>query len=173
MSKHAYKYGEESCGIIPISSDYQKVLIIRCGKYWQFPKGFREQGETQKQTAIRETKEEVNIKFTESDLGKKFILTYEYVVTPSILRNHLKDIKQFGGEQYMFPGIRHRKIVLYMATTSIKKVKRQKIEVDEVRWVPWELAWSLMRYSRQRQVLRSVISLLLSKGIIKNIKIKK
>lgn len=147
------KYGEESCGTIIFNTDATKVLLIRSNKYWQCPKGFREPGETQKETALRETREEVGLKFKLQDLGKKFTIRYEYQVSPYILNRHLKEIKESGEPQYMFPGTRKRKVSLFLVRTNKTKFKIQEEEVDEARWVDIKTAIRLMRYSRQKPIL--------------------
>ena len=55
---------EKSCGCIII--DNQKILLIYVKDddgniFWGFPKGHQEEGETDFETAIRETKEETNL----------------------------------------------------------------------------------------------------------------
>lgn len=52
-----------SVGVIPVymfKGEY-KVLLLRAYNYWDFPKGLMNPGETQKQTALRELKEETQI----------------------------------------------------------------------------------------------------------------
>ena len=51
---------EKACGTIVINDG--KVLVIKQKQgFWGFPKGHMEQGESEIQTAIRETKEETNL----------------------------------------------------------------------------------------------------------------
>ena len=51
---------EKSCGCIIIKDD--EVLLIKHNKgHWDFPKGHMEEGETEKQTAVREVKEETHM----------------------------------------------------------------------------------------------------------------
>ena len=55
---------EKSCGCIILKND--KVLLIGArdddgNLYWSFPKGHQEEGETDIETALRETREEVGL----------------------------------------------------------------------------------------------------------------
>ena len=51
---------EKSCGCIVLNNE--QVLLVKHNKgHWDFPKGHVEEGETEKQTALREVKEETNI----------------------------------------------------------------------------------------------------------------
>ena len=52
---------EKSCGAV-IFNNEDKVLIVKHNAgHWDFPKGHMEAGETEKQTALREVKEETKI----------------------------------------------------------------------------------------------------------------
>lgn len=57
---------EYSYGIVPLckQGDEWKVLLIQHShaKYWGFPKGHAEQGETPKEAAVRELLEETNLR---------------------------------------------------------------------------------------------------------------
>lgn len=66
---------EKSCGTIIINNG--KVLVIKQKKSgtYNFPKGHMEKGETEEQTAIRETKEEINL-IVNIDSNKRFELSY-------------------------------------------------------------------------------------------------
>ena len=56
---------EKSCGTIVVKTagNDKKILIIRNknGGHWSFPKGHVEKGESEYQTALRETKEETGL----------------------------------------------------------------------------------------------------------------
>ena len=56
---------EESFGIIPLVNKngcWEVFLIqLKHGRYWGFPKGHAEAGESPKETALRELKEETNL----------------------------------------------------------------------------------------------------------------
>ena len=80
---------EKSCGIIVFDDD--KVLLIKHnGGHISFPKGHVEEGETSKETAIRET-------FEETGIEAKIISDDYYVNTYSPKENHMKDVLLFVG----------------------------------------------------------------------------
>ena len=80
---------ERSCGIVVFDED--KVLLIKHnGGHISFPKGHVEDGETSKETAIRET-------FEETGIEAKIISDDYYVNTYSPKENHMKDVLLFVG----------------------------------------------------------------------------
>ncbi len=80
---------EKSCGIIVFDDD--KVLLIKHnGGHISFPKGHVEEGETSRETAVRETLEETGIE-------AKIISDDYYVNTYSPKENHMKDVLLFVG----------------------------------------------------------------------------
>ena len=80
---------EKSCGIVVFDED--KVLLIKHnGGHISFPKGHVEEGETSKETAIRET-------FEETGIEAKIISDDYFVNTYSPKENHMKDVLLFIG----------------------------------------------------------------------------
>ena len=55
------KINEKSCGIILIDDENQYLLVQLLAGHWDFPKGHVEQGETEKETALREVLEETGL----------------------------------------------------------------------------------------------------------------
>ena len=105
---------EKSCGCIIIKND--KVLLIGAkddeGKlFWSFPKGHQEKGETDTETAIRETKEETD-------------LDVRIIDTNPIKTGHLVH----GGTTY-------KTILLFMAEPLTKEFKPQEDEVEQIKWI--------------------------------------
>ena len=81
---------EKSCGCIILKDD--QVLLIGAkddeGKlFWSFPKGHQEKGETDIETAIRETKEETGLDVEISDIVP--IKTGHFVHGGTIYKNIL------------------------------------------------------------------------------------
>lgn len=65
---------EKSCGVILVHDD--KVLLVeQLSGSVGFPKGHMEDGETEVETAIRETKEETNLDVS-IDFNKRFLISY-------------------------------------------------------------------------------------------------
>lgn len=106
---------EKSCGCIILKGD--KVLLIGArdddGKlFWAFPKGHQDEGETDIETAIRETKEEIG-------------LDVEIIDDEPIKTGHLVH----GGTAY-------KDILLFIARPLNNEFKLQVDEVEKVDWVP-------------------------------------
>ena len=105
---------EKSCGCIVLRD--KKVLLIGArddnGKlFWSFPKGHQEDGETDIETAIRETKEETNLDVK--------IVDDEPIKTGYLVH---------GGTAY-------KEILLFVAKPLNDEIKKQEDEVEEVQWV--------------------------------------
>ena len=82
---------EKSCGIVVFDQD--KVLLIKHnGGHISFPKGHVEEGETEKETALREVKEETGIE-AEIISDKTFMNTY------SPKEGYMKDVYYFVGKK--------------------------------------------------------------------------
>ncbi|MFI3306941.1 MAG: NUDIX domain-containing protein [Mycoplasmatota bacterium] len=113
---------EKSCGTFIV--DGQKVLIIkqkRLGDYG-FPKGHMEAGESEMQTALRETKEETNVD-VEIISDKRYLISYP------------KD-----------DGI--LKEVVYFFAKAVNKdfLKMQEKEISEILWVDVEEVEKILSY---------------------------
>ena len=105
---------EKSRGCIILKDD--KVLLIGAkdddGKlFWSFPKGHQEDGETDIETAIRETREEVG-------------LNIKIIDDKPIKTGHLVH----GGTVY-------KEILLFVAEPLNDEIKIQEDEVEKVKWV--------------------------------------
>ena len=105
---------EKSCGCIILKGD--KVLLIGAkdddGKlFWSFPKGHQEGGETDIETAIRETKEEIN-------LDVKII-----------------DDRPITTGHFVHNGTGYKKILLFIAEPLNDKIRVQEDEVEKAEWV--------------------------------------
>ena len=69
-----------SAGIIPVREKEGnfEFLILRCFKYWDFPKGEIDQGEQPLQSALRELQEETSIEKVDFKWGESFYETEVY-----------------------------------------------------------------------------------------------
>ena len=119
---------EKSCGIIVFDND--KVLLIKHnGGHISFPKGHVEEGETAKETAIRET-------FEETGIEAKIISDDYYVNTYSPKENHMKDV------------------LLFVGVKVGGKLKPQLEEVSLCDFFPYEKAFDELTFSIDRKILR-------------------
>lgn len=105
---------EKSCGCITVKGD--KVLLIGAkddeGKlFWAFPKGHQEAGETDIETAIRETKEEIGI-------------DVKIVDTEPIKTGH-----------FVHDGTVYKNILLFIAEPLSEEFRPQEGEVELVEWI--------------------------------------
>lgn len=82
---------EKSCGCIVYNDQMQVLLVQMQQGHWSFPKGHVEEGETEVETAMRETFEETHIKI-DVDQGFRMVSTY------SPMPNVLKDVIFFVGK---------------------------------------------------------------------------
>ena len=110
---------EKSCGTIII--DQNKVLVIGAeddeGKlFWSFPKGHQEDGESDTETAIRETREEVG------------------------LETEIIDEKPIYASPLIHDGTAVKDIYLFLAKIAGGEIKPQEGEVEQVQWVDFEEA---------------------------------
>ena len=110
---------EKSCGCIIVDKD--KVLLIGAKDdegemFWSFPKGHQESGETDMETAIRETKEEIG-------------LDVEIINPEPIVTGH-----------YVNSGTVWKEIRLFIAKPVSEDIALQEEEVELIEWVSFEEA---------------------------------
>jgi len=69
-----------SCGAVVVRDTPQgrRFLMLRAFSHWDFPKGLRENGETPKQCALREVKEETALDDLVFPWGEEFVETGPY-----------------------------------------------------------------------------------------------
>ena len=112
--KEEAEKSKKSCGCIVVKGD--EVLLIQAKNdegelFWAFPKGKQEAGETDTETAIRETKEEVGLKV-------------EIVDEKPIVVGHL-----------IHDGAAFKKIFLFIAKPLDNELNIQEREVKKAQWI--------------------------------------
>ena len=129
---------EESFGVIPVrqSGEGWSVFLIqhRKGRYWGFPKGHAEPGETPEQSATRELLEETNltiIRFLSIDPIKE-----EYT--------------------FLLRGKRVFKRVVYYVAEVGGDVSLQMEEIADGMWVPFPEALKKPTHPEGRAILQQV-----------------
>ncbi len=128
---------ESSCGCIIISDD-DKVLmereISRNGdRFWTFPKGHMEAGETETQTAIRETKEEVG-------------LDVEII-----------DEKPIDNNYFLHDGKVLKRVMYFLAkVVGDAEIKIQAEEVEQARWMSFDEVRELADFEYTRITIDEV-----------------
>ena len=123
---------EKSCGCIVMHKD--KVLLVKHNKgHWDFPKGHVEEGETEKQTAIREVKEETNVNVQ--------ILSDKKYQTNYIIKDKNID----------------KDVIFFLAKPLNLNQSPQLEEVIRSEWKKFEDALEVITYERSRQLLKEAI----------------
>ena len=122
---------EKSCGCI-IINDGRVLIEAQKHKdevFWNFPKGHQEPEETDIETALRETKEEVG-------------LDVRIIDTDPIVMKYIID-----------KGTTEKTVLLFLAklaSDSDGVVKLQEDEVAEVKWVPFDEVDGIFTFERSR-----------------------
>ncbi len=123
---------EKSCGGIIFYKTKQntKILLVKNnnGRYWSFPKGHIEDGETEQETAIREIKEETGLDVT--------------------LVSDFREISEYCP----FGKIRKR-VVFFLARAFTDNVKIQEEEIDSYIWVDLQQARKLCSYDNDLRII--------------------
>lgn len=123
---------EKSCGAIVFyrAPEEVKVLLVKNknGKYWSFPKGHVELGENERQTAVREIKEE-------TDLDVK--------IHPGF--RETSDYCPFGRVR--------KRVVFFLAESFTDKVHIQESEIDYFIWVNFKQAREMCCYENDLRVI--------------------
>lgn len=127
---------EKSCGAVvykKVPKDKIKILLVKNhnGKCWTFPKGHVELNESEKQTALREIKEETGLDVT---IEPNFRQT-------SIYRPFGK-IKKY--------------VVFFLARATETAVSMQQSEIDYYLWVSIEDAMHLCSHDNDMKILAEV-----------------
>ena len=128
---------EKSCGAVILykdkATDEYMILLVKNhnGRFYSFPKGHVELRENEKQTAIREIKEE-------TDLDVKVLNGFREV----------SDYCPFGK-------IRKR-VVFFLAVSKSNRIKIQESEIDSYNWVSLKEADKACTYDNDRRIIHKV-----------------
>lgn len=78
--RRAQRGSRLSAGVVVVRPDGDEwlFLLLRAFRYWDFPKGMMEPGETPMQAALREVKEETTLTGLKFFLGEQFLETGPY-----------------------------------------------------------------------------------------------
>jgi bis(5'-nucleosidyl)-tetraphosphatase len=139
---------EYSCGIVPLRMEkgIVEVLLIvhKGGRHWGFPKGHKDQGETDLETAKRELQEETGLTVVEC-LSKE---PYR--------------------EAYTFYKFRQkvRKVVCYFPAFVEGALVLQPDEITNSCWLPIESACERLTFKEAREICSKVIDLLKKQSIL-------
>ena len=103
---------EKSCGVLVLRQQVDELYVVllrhRFGGHWSFPKGHVEAGESERQTALREVREETGL--TGIKLMDGFRESVEYSPKPGV----------------------KKQVVYFLGTTEQEKLIRQEEEISEI-----------------------------------------
>ena len=123
---------EKSCGTIIIDSN-KRVLLVKQKLGWVgFPKGHMEQGETEMETARRETKEETNLDVI---VDEKKRYTISYITSTQI----------------------DKEVVYFRAKPISYSLLPQEAEIAEIMWVDIDEAKPYLSFDNLKKLWQSVL----------------
>ena len=125
---------EISAGVILVNENNRKqfLLLNYPSKHWDFVKGKMEEGETPRQTAIRETKEETGITDVEFIDGYEEEIEYYF-------RADNQDI--------------HKKVIFFLGKTKTKNIILSHEHLDFI-WLDFDNALNKITYENAKNLLR-------------------
>ncbi len=134
---------ERSCGaVVFCGEENKKVLLIKNKRssHWGFPKGHIEKGETQEQTAIRETKEETGL---DVEIIDGFSSKSEYTIQGKV----------------------EKAVIIYLAKAKNTDVKIQVEEIDEYTWADFDDALTMLKFDNDKAILSKAMDFISRFGI--------
>ena len=121
-----------SCGTITFYNN--KVLLIKQNRgYVGFPKGHMEEGETEEETAIRETKEETNI-------DVKVYKEHKYYIN-YVINNHI-----------------NKDVIFFLAEPLSFDIQKQDSEIEKSMWVDKDLVCEYLSYDDTKEVFLEALN---------------
>lgn len=126
---------EKSAGIIVFRMENKEpeFLILHYGAgHWDFPKGHVEEGESEEQTALRETEEETGIK--------------EIIFVPGF-RNSISYFFKRKKETVK------KEVIFFLAETKTKAVKLS-FEHKDYKWLNYEDAMKQLNFDNAKEMLK-------------------
>ena len=125
---------EKSCGCLVI--DEGKVLLIKQTKgHWGLPKGHVEENETEKETALREVKEETNY-------------DVEIVGEHRFVERYITDT-----------GI-DKEVVYFIAKKVGGDAEKQEAEVTDIKWCSFDEAIDTVTFDNMKELLKNAFKAL-------------
>ena len=124
---------EKSCGALGVRKNgesYDLVLLRhRFGGHWSFPKGHVEAGENERQTALREVREETGL-------------------TIRLLDGFRESVEYFPK-----PGVK-KQVVYFLGEALGDKLVRQEEEISELKWASIAEADGLVTFANDKRLIR-------------------
>lgn len=131
---------DTSFGIIPIWNDGKNLrfLLVRSIKTqeWTFPKGHKNNGETNEQTALRELNEETKLHEVSIIPNLSFVDSYDFE------RDEVKIYKT---------------VTFFPAIVKNSTVIPDKTEIDDFKWTTYEEALAIISFENPKKILKELI----------------
>ncbi|MBU4311991.1 MAG: NUDIX domain-containing protein [Candidatus Omnitrophica bacterium] len=141
---------EFSAGTVIFRKEKEKILYLviysKRNQIWGFPKGHIEPGESEKQTALRETEEETGLK--DLNIINGFRIEDIYEATSNRGPSKGQTIEKHS--------------IYFLCETNEKDIRVNSDEISEYRWLETEKAVPLLSFDSLRQILRKAESLISS-----------
>jgi len=129
---------EISCGIIPVMYEKGSVRFLlvfhRGGKHWGFPKGKKDEGESDLETATRELREETGLEVVRFISQDPLIENYTFY-------------KRFQ---------RVRKTAIYFPAEVFGNLQKQEEEILEARWFSCQEAIERLSFQEAKEMCQKV-----------------
>lgn len=135
---------EKSCGAVVFKRAEGKIYYLlikhRNSGHWDFPKGNTEEGESEKETAYREVKEETGISVEFLEGFREYVNYYPR-----------KDV--------------YKTVVFFLGECKDDDLKLQKEEVKDSAWLKFGEAKNKLTYDTAKQLLEKANNYLLMQGL--------
>ncbi|MBS0628309.1 MAG: NUDIX domain-containing protein [Verrucomicrobia bacterium] len=139
---------EHSCGVVPLKKEgsniYVLLIVHKGGKHWGFPKGHKDPGESDQQTAERELREETGLSIS------RFLSKKPYIETYTFYKFHQKIHKKVS----YFPAFVEGELVL------------QLDEIIDSRWISIDQADRHLTFKEAKEICNKVITLLQAERLL-------
>ena len=131
---------DTSFGIIPIwdNDDTRLFFLVRSMKTqeWTFPKGYKNDGETDEQAALRELAEETGL--------------HNVSVIPNLSFVDSYDFERDGAKIY-------KKVTYFPALVKNPAVKIDQVEIDDFKWTTCEEALVIISFESPKKILGELV----------------
>lgn len=122
---------EKCCGCVIFNGD-NVLLIKQTNNYWGVPKGHMESGESEEETAVRETKEETNI-------------DVEIISKKRYITNYVTDKNIF------------KEVVFFLTKPKSFELVKQESEIIDLKWVPLSTIYDYFTFDNQIKLFDEIL----------------
>lgn len=120
---------EKSCGAVIFNTEGKVLIVKHNAGHWDFPKGHMEEGETEKQTALREVKEETNI---DIDILEDYRYESHYSPKENV----------------------EKTVIFFLAKSKSDKLVKQDAEIANIGWFSYKEALDIITYDNAKELYK-------------------